>query len=1074
LQSDQPGKQRSKYWNVAVENLSGLYRLILTLIFVGFALRLYRIAAQSVWWDEAYSLHMAREGVAVMLGLAGDATQVHWDQPPLYYGLLSLWVRLAGDSEFSLRYLSLVFGVLLLPVVYRVARDLFDRPTGLAALAVTGCLPAYVVYSQETRVYAALPLCYLLALYLVHRSLEGHHLNQLGGDGAPLRLWVALAVVEAVSLYLHYFAVLGIVYLNLFFLMARLSPWWRGGRRGFGDGRPRDGGGEQGDERRRFGDGRLRDGGGEQGDERRGLGNGRPRDGSREQGDERRGLGDGRPRDGGREQGDGSREQGDERRGLSDGRPRDGGGEQGDGGREQRDGTLRRWIGSQVLVAVLFAPWAWNMARHWDYFRSRGSIRESWVAPPGLLSFAWRVWGFFIGGNEAAVQGLALLSAGVTLLAVSCGLALLLACLIKRMRSCRLGLMLAHGLGSLALCFVAWQFWPDAHPRYTLAFSIPLFLVIGRLLALLVAPQAHPLPHSRIPILACTAGVLLVGALAVTFGTGLWAHYFDERFHKDDVRAVAAYLAEVTTAEDVILVGPDDHSVPYYYDGPATVAMGRDEPRADKVRHLQWITAGKCRLFLVHWDPSKGDLHGLRPFLLEQAGHLTAWRDFRGLDVRVYALDEDVGELPHLSQLQPGARFGPLLLTGVYYEPTTTNDNAVAVALRWRLVESTSLAYKVVVLLADAAGHRLSSADVMMLDEAGRQTYAWPVGAEGGAETVNYYVVPVPVGTPPLLHRMAVGVYDADTLERLALAGADGQSGGERELALGEVTLLPGQWFDRDPYGTWAGGDWEPPENGEVTGGVVLERFAVSPRAALPGEEVSVLLRWRATGATGNTTVPLLRLSQAGEVWAEAGSSLLAADYPFSRWSDGEVVVERRALVYPPRRGPADLALVVGDRAISLGQVWLDESRLLQEPGPGARGVGVQLGDFAELSGYRLETGELAVGRPFELTLYWRATNDVPLQTRYTVFTQLLAADGHLIAQHDGPPAGDSRPTTTWIGGEVIEDRHRLTFHDLAYTGPATLIVGLYDAETVVRVPTAQGQDHVVLPADVVVGPAEE
>jgi hypothetical protein len=365
---------------------------------------------------------------------------------------------------------------------------------------------------------------------------------------------------------------------------------------------------------------------------------------------------------------------------------------------------------------------------------------------------------------------------------------------------------------------------------------------------------------------------------------------------------------------------------------------------------------------------------------------------------------------------------------------------------------------------------------VMMLDEAGRQTCAWPVGAEGGAETVNYYVVPVPVGTPPLPHLLAVGVYDAATLERLALTGADGQPGGEHELALGEVALLPGQRFDRDPYGTWAGGDWETPEDGAVTEGVVLEQFAVSPRAALPGEEVSVLLRWRATGATenANAIVPLLRLSQAGQVWAEADSSLLALDYPFSWWSDGEVVVERRALAYPPQRGPADLTLVVGDRIVSLGQVGLDESRLLQQLGPGAQNIGVQISDFAELAGYRLETDEVAVGRPFELTLYWRATNDAPLQTRYTVFTQLLAADGHLIAQHDGPPAGGSRPTTTWIGEEVIEDSHRLTFHDLAYIGPATLIVGLYDAETVVRVPTAQGQDHVVLPPDVVVGPAEE
>jgi hypothetical protein len=321
---------------------------------------------------------------------------------------------------------------------------------------------------------------------------------------------------------------------------------------------------------------------------------------------------------------------------------------------------------------------------------------------------------------------------------------------------------------------------------------------------------------------------------------------------------------------------------------------------------------------------------------------------------------------------------------------------------------------------------------------------------------------------------LAVGVYDAETLERLELADQDGQPLGGYEFALGQVDVLPGQQFDRDPYETWAGVDWETPADDEVAEGVVLGRFAVFPRAVLPGEEVSVLLRWQTVGATGHSPVPLLRLSGAGQVWAEAGSLLLATDYPFSEWSDSEVVVERRSLVYPPQRGPGDLTLAVGDRTVPLGQVGLDESRMLWELPAAAQPVGVGIGDFCELLGYELERAELGVGQPFELTLYWRATNAAPLQTAYTVFTQLLAADGHLIAQHDGPPSGNSRPTTMWVGGEVIADNHSLTFQDLAYTGPATLIVGLYDAETIVRVGTAQGQDHVVLPVDVVVGPAEE
>ncbi len=910
------------------------------LIFLGFALRLYRIAYQSFWWDEAYSLHMAQDGLAAMLGLPSSATDVHWDQPPLHYALLAFWARLAGTSELSLRYLSSFFGVLLLPVVYRVGYSLFrrDRFAALAAVAATAISPLYVVYSQEVRVYALLPLFYLLLIYALHRLEES-------GGRAALQPWISLAVVEALLLYSHFFSVLGILYANLFLLA--LWVLWR--RRGF---------------------------------------------------------------------------------------------------------SLRHWIGSQFLAAALFAPWAYKLFLNWDYFRTRGSVRESWVVPPSLFTFTNRIQHFSISGNEAALERIPLLGLSASLLSLVAIFAFLRAEQIDR-RSRRMWSTLLFGVIPLIFCFALWQIWPDAQPRYTLIFFIPLFLVAGRILSVLLT---HPSIGPRL------LGILLALNLALTFGTGLYAQYFDERFHKDDARGVAAYLAQTATADDVILIGPGDYSVPYYYDGPALVAMARDEARADRVRQLDEITTGKRRFFLVRWGPSKADLHGLRPFLLERAGRMEAWRDFRGLDVRTYALDGPSGPLPEASAWSQ-TRFGPLSVTGVWYEPSVTTDNAVAVALRWRLDEASPVPYKVVVILADAEGRRISSTDVLLLDEAGRQTHHWTVGTE----TANFYVVPVPVGTPPLPHRLVLGVYDARTLERLPHNSATDEQPDVQNLVLGELTLAPGQHFDNNPYATWAGMEWETPHETLVAEGLRLEQFAVLSEGTLPGEQVTVLLRWRAEGASRQPVAPLLRLSQNGQVWAEIDSPLLAEAYSPNRWSAGEVIVERRELTYPPRRGVADLTLVTDKRTILLGQVKLDESVLSWEAPSSAQNVGVQVGEFGELLGYELESTELAAGQAFRLTLYWRALNDAPIEIPYTVFTQLLAADGHLIAQHDGPPAANERPTTTWVGGEVIADTHTLTFGDPAYVGPATLIVGLYDPATVARVGTSQGQDHVVLPADVVV-----
>jgi len=108
------------------------------------------------------------------------------------------------------------------------------------------------------------------------------------------------------------------------------------------------------------------------------------------------------------------------------------------------------------------------------------------------------------------------------------------------------------------------------------------------------------------------------------------------------------------------------------------------------------------------------------------------------------------------------------------------------------------------------------------------------------------------------------------------------------------------------------------------------------------------------------------------------------------------------------------------------------------------------------------------------LTLYWRAVNEEPLTTSYTVFTHLLSEDGRLIGQHDGIPVGGERPTTSWVSGEVIVDVHEMEFKDLSYRGRTLIEVGLYKSLTMERVLTEDGRDHIILPTEIVVRPTRQ
>lgn len=156
---------------------SQFYRALPLLVLLGgFALRLYRLGAESLWYDETVSLLLARSDLPELTRhTAGD---IH---PPLYYYLLHSWGGLAGWSEFSSAFLSLVFGVLLIAVVYRVteewltdlaqavpsASQRYASPGAVAFIAASlvAVSPYNVWYSQEVRMYTLGAVLGLASVY---------------------------------------------------------------------------------------------------------------------------------------------------------------------------------------------------------------------------------------------------------------------------------------------------------------------------------------------------------------------------------------------------------------------------------------------------------------------------------------------------------------------------------------------------------------------------------------------------------------------------------------------------------------------------------------------------------------------------------------------------------------------------------------------------------------------------------------------------------------------------------------------------------------------------------------------
>lgn len=147
------------------------WSLLLLIVLCAFALRVYRLGVPSLRGDEAFSAQFITQPYVKLIASLGR----YEPHPPFYYTLLALWRRVAGFSEFALRFLSVLWGTLLVVLaydyeitvspdaprgVYRLAVGLYDGAT-LERLPVRDVVCencAVSAYASEDRVFLAVEI----------------------------------------------------------------------------------------------------------------------------------------------------------------------------------------------------------------------------------------------------------------------------------------------------------------------------------------------------------------------------------------------------------------------------------------------------------------------------------------------------------------------------------------------------------------------------------------------------------------------------------------------------------------------------------------------------------------------------------------------------------------------------------------------------------------------------------------------------------------------------------------------------------------------------------------------------
>ena len=522
-------------------------------------------------------------------------------------------------------------------------------------------------------------------------------------------------------------------------------------------------------------------------------------------------------------------------------------------------------------------------------------------------------------------------------------------------------------------------------------------------------------------------------------------------YANDWPQALEPYLCAMASADSVLVA--NDHGTLDSRWGNDTLHVILDDSDETIARRLQDLAQGCDELWYLCFDavaPQRTQrltrLLAIEAILLEEI-------PFAYGTLQRYALPTDPAFGESLPQIDLEADFGGRLRlrSGGFHRTDVEHGQAVGVTLTWAAQEVGDADLSIYLHLVDAQGRRWAQTDELLRNQARATTSAWLAESE----QLSHHTIDLPAGLPPGPYEVLAGLYALAEQHSLVPMTADGRShaGG---VPLGAITVRPAT---------------HPPSPDQVAvarrldaslGPLRLIGYRPETLQGRSGETLAVDLCWECIREMDADYQLQLVLTTGAQAAITATLPLSGAPYPGSAWQRGDVICQPYAIPLDVDLAGGQYQLVVS--LLDAGSASLPEvpsvelglaeithiPRQMAEPETGHR-VAYGFGPLCTLVGIDWNQESLSVGSPLELTLTWHS--ETATDTDYAVFVHLVDDGGHILAQLDAQPASGTRPTSGWLPGEYVTDRHQLTVPEDAAPGPVRVTIGLYDPATLERLP---------------------
>jgi mannosyltransferase len=215
------GEKLTQRWVTFIRHLSSNWVLCTALFSISLSFNLYRLGNPSIWFDEAFSVELARQPFPLLWHIIFSLEP----NMELYYVFLHGWLALTAPigfhpTEFVVRLPSAVFSASSTVVVFLLGQRFLGPLAGLVAAELYLLNDLQLVYAQQARSFSLQLLLICLAWYAF--------LTAITGASHQRRWWVSFTIATTLAIYAHLFSVIILsAQLCAFGLMLLLPGPWR-------------------------------------------------------------------------------------------------------------------------------------------------------------------------------------------------------------------------------------------------------------------------------------------------------------------------------------------------------------------------------------------------------------------------------------------------------------------------------------------------------------------------------------------------------------------------------------------------------------------------------------------------------------------------------------------------------------------------------------------------------------------------------------------------------------------------------------------------------------------------------